>query len=98
MADCGCMKGGMKSGMKDNSKGIIFSGKLLQLTDRQKDVLLLMAEDNTISISGIADRIGINKSAIQKHIEKLKIKGILKRVGPAKGGFWKIIDDDEKHS
>ena len=33
----------------------------------------------------------INRSAIQKHIAKLKAAGRLRRVGPDKGGHWEVI-------
>ncbi|HID26648.1 MAG TPA: ArsR family transcriptional regulator [Methanosarcinales archaeon] len=38
--------------------------------------------------------MGINPSAVQKHLNKLKEKGILERIGPAKGGYWRIVEDD----
>ncbi len=38
----------------------------------------------------MAKTIGINRSAISKHLKKLKEEGIIERQGPAKGGIWKI--------
>ena len=35
--------------------------------------------------------LGINPSAIQRHIQKLKAGGI-KRIGGDKGGHWEIIN------
>jgi ATP-dependent DNA helicase RecG len=39
----------------------------------------------------IAEKIGVSTTAIEKNIKKLQEKGIIKRVGPDKGGHWKII-------
>ena len=33
----------------------------------------------------------ITKKAVEYNIDKLKGKGILKRIGPDRGGYWKII-------
>ena len=35
--------------------------------------------------------MGISRSAIQKHIERLKDAQRLRRVGPDKGGHWEVI-------
>ncbi len=43
----------------------------------------------------IAEIIGdITEDGIKYHLEKLKAEGKLKRVGPAKGGYWEIIKAD----
>jgi ATP-dependent DNA helicase RecG len=39
----------------------------------------------------LAEKLGINVSAVQKQIENLKQKGILKRIGPKFGGNWEVI-------
>ncbi|MDK2978303.1 MAG: ATP-dependent helicase RecG [Bacteroidales bacterium] len=36
----------------------------------------------------------ITEDGIKYHLEKLKAEGKLKRVGPAKGGYWVIIKTD----
>ena len=61
------------------------------LTERQIKVLQLIQTNPAISRRDIAERLGINQSAVQKHLEALKEKGVLKRVGGAKGGYWEII-------
>jgi predicted HTH transcriptional regulator len=40
----------------------------------------------------LSKHIGINEKNIRIHIAKLKAKGLLERVGPDKGGYWKIIN------
>ncbi len=63
------------------------SGQML--TERQKEILKLIAEKTNISRTELSERLNINQSAIQKHISTLKEKGILKRIG-TKGGHWEI--------
>ncbi len=36
--------------------------------------------------------LSINRSAILKHINNLKNKGVLKRVGGTRG-YWEVLDD-----
>lgn len=44
-----------------------------------------------ISASEMAKTIGITERAVEKQLAKLKEKDIVDRVGPDKGGYWKII-------
>jgi len=64
-----------------------------ELTERQEEILNLIEQNNKISRKQLSEILNINPSAIQKHINKLKQKGFLKRIGPAKGGYWEIISN-----
>jgi len=64
-----------------------------KLAESQKKVLELIKINPKISKKEMSNRIGINTTAIDKNIEKLKQKGFLKRIGPAKGGYWEIVSD-----
>ena len=72
-------------------------GKKVEGVDRKggqktKDTILqLIASNPSISSSEMAKVIGINRSAISKHLKKLKEEGIIERQGPAKGGIWTTI-------
>jgi ATP-dependent DNA helicase RecG len=44
-----------------------------------------------VPINGLAETLRINPSAVQKHIQRLKNKGHICRVGPDKGGYWEIV-------
>jgi len=46
-----------------------------------------------ISMSQIAENIGISKRKVLDNINKLKAKGVIIRQGKAKGGYWKIIQN-----
>jgi predicted HTH transcriptional regulator len=50
----------------------------------------LLAEDGTLSAAALAVKIGISAKAIEKHLANLKASGIIERIGPAKGGYWKV--------
>ena len=50
----------------------------------------MLAEDGTLSAAALAVKIGISSKAIEKHLANLKAAGIIERIGPAKGGYWKV--------
>lgn len=49
--------------------------------------------NQSITIPELAEIIGITERSIERNIEQLKKEGLLKRIGGAKGGHWKIIDE-----
>ena len=61
-----------------------------KLGETRSRIVVLMMKNVHITISEIADRIGISTTAIEKQIAILKNKGVIKRVGPAKGGHWVV--------
>jgi Fic family protein len=54
------------------------------------EVLELIQKNPKITRNELVDKLGINPSAIQRHIQKLKTDGIIERMGGDKGGYWKI--------
>jgi len=61
------------------------------LVENQIKILELVDENPYISKREMSEEIGISTTAIDKNISTLKKKGLLKRVGPARGGHWEII-------
>lgn len=57
-------------------------------------ILALLAETPALSISELARHIGKSESAIERAIRKLREAGRLTRVGPDKGGHWRVLDSD----
>ncbi len=53
-------------------------------------ILGILRKQNRISAKEISKKLGISSRAIEKNIMKLKKEGFLKRIGPDKGGYWKI--------
>ena len=65
-----------------------------KLTDNQKNIIALIERNPYISARELAPQVGISHRKIQENIAKLKEYGIIKRIGSAKGGHWKIINND----
>lgn len=89
--------GGTIGGQKGGIIGGIIGGTI-ELTERQSEILDLIGKDNKISVRSIANLLNINRSAVQVHIEILKQKGALNRIGGTRG-YWivtKIIQKDKQ--
>ncbi|MDP3706214.1 MAG: winged helix-turn-helix transcriptional regulator [Legionellaceae bacterium] len=65
------------------------SQKGAQKTDVQ--ILELIKKNPYITTDQLGQIIGITGGAILKQINKLKAQGLLKRVGPDKGGHWECL-------
>ena len=50
-----------------------------------------MAENPTITTRELADIVGLSVKGVEKVIRVLKAEGVLKRIGPDKGGHWEVL-------
>ena len=55
-------------------------------------ILELIQQGAEISTESLGKAIGITKRAVLKQIKKLKVRGRLRRVGPARGGHWEVLE------
>ena len=54
-------------------------------------IIDLIKEYPYISTSKMAEIIGVDRRNIARNIKKLQEQGVVRRVGPDKGGFWEVI-------
>ena len=73
----------------DESREKTRKGREKTAKSRDKIVALLL-EDSKLSAAALAEKIGISSKAVEKHLANLKADGIIKRIGPAKGGYWEV--------
>lgn len=59
--------------------------------ESSEKILGLILENKYTSAAAMAKVIGISPRAVEKQLARLKEIGVIDRVGPAKGGHWKII-------
>lgn len=75
-------KGGQKR-WTENSKG----------GQKTRDAIMdMIAKNANVTSFQMAETLGINRSAISKHLKKMQENGIIKREGPDKGGRWVIVN------
>ena len=49
--------------------------------------------DAKVSAAEIAMQVGISARAVEKRIRTLRENGVIRRIGPDKGGSWEIINE-----
>ena len=54
-------------------------------------ILELLHVHPVLTQQGLVRELGINRSAIQRHLSNLKNAGKIRRVGPDKGGHWEVL-------
>jgi ATP-dependent DNA helicase RecG len=55
-------------------------------------VLELLANDPNLTVPQLADRLQKSEVTIHRAIRDLRESGRLERIGPDKGGYWKVIE------
>ena len=73
------------------AKGEEVSGKTSGKTSGK--ILELMKSNRGITIPELALEIGVTERSIERNIQNLQKEGVIQRIGPAKGGYWKIIKE-----
>jgi len=63
-----------------------------KLGENEKGILELIAKNRFATIPELSKMLGISTTAVENNLAKLKAKKILKRIGPAKGGHWEIVN------
>lgn len=56
-----------------------------------KQIFELMAAQPSITITELADRLQLNRRGVAKHVQNLQERGLIRRVGPNKGGHWEVV-------
>ena len=57
-------------------------------------LLTLISREPEITTATLADRVGITRKGIEWQIRALKRAGRLERVGPDRGGHWRVVQED----
>jgi len=65
-----------------------------KLVESQWKIILLMEENSGITKAELSEILKISTTAIDKSITKLKKLNIIKRIGPDKGGYWEVMDNE----
>ncbi len=64
------------------------------LKGTQKIIVDIISDNPNVTIPEIAERLKLNPRGIAKHFKILQEKGLIRRVGPDKGGHWEVIENN----
>ncbi len=62
----------------------------VNISDREFEILKLVANNQHITYDGVAERLSISKATVKRVFQSLKEKGLVIRCGSDKTGYWKI--------
>ncbi|GHV59651.1 hypothetical protein FACS1894182_14070 [Bacteroidia bacterium] len=62
------------------------------LTERQLEIIRIINETPAITYRALAKQLDINDSAVLKHLDNLKKRGIIERIGKTRG-YWKVTQN-----
>jgi len=63
------------------------------LTKLERKIFEQLAKDRAISTPQIARKLNLSADTVKEYINKLKKKSFVKRIGPARGGYWEVLPD-----
>ena len=63
-----------------------------KVTENQKKILNNISRNRFVTVKKLSKIVGISERKIKENISKLKQKKLLKRIGPAKGGQWEVVE------
>ena len=79
---------------KDFTKDFIKENES-ELTERQKEILILLADDRTLTSQKISQKISqkkpVSSRTIKTDLFDLQKKGIISREGGRKNGYWQLL-------
>jgi len=80
---------------------IEFKGKTIETSEKVSEktsektsekIIKFIKSNSQITIQELVSLIGISNRSIERNLQKLQKENKLERVGPDKGGYWKVID------
>ena len=83
------LKGNLLEPTPDDStlKSILKS--TLKKTDRT--LIEIITRMPSATIAEMQDQLGITRDGVNKAIKRLKAAGVIRRIGPDKGGHWEVV-------
>jgi ATP-dependent DNA helicase RecG len=71
-----------KSSRKGSEKG----------SEKSSEKILGLIRDNkNITIAELSSVLNVSTRAVEKHLARLQENGLLRRIGPDKGGYWEVV-------
>ena len=61
-----------------------------RLGETRAAIIRAMLANSKVTTNQLAKSLNISTTAVEKNIQFLKAQGLIARMGPAKGGYWKV--------
>ena len=68
------------------------SVKTVEKTTRTVEkILKILSNTPSITARDMSEILGLSRRGVEEQIKSLKQKGVIRRIGPDKGGHWEVI-------
>ena len=67
-----------------------------KVNERQKKIITIVLDNPYITQSELAGKLGISLVHVNKNMKKLQSLGLIRRIGPDKGGHWEVVSGGGK--
>ncbi len=84
------------AGEKHENGGVVEEGSEKSSEKSSEKILELLLSEPKMTISQLAERLGIGTRAVEKQLANLKERKLLERIGPAKGGYWQVKSEEKE--
>ena len=74
------------------TEGLVEKGVEYLTQKTTQKIIEAITKKSDITQKELAAVIGITEDGVKYHIVRLRKKGLLKRIGPDKGGHWEIVN------
>jgi ATP-dependent DNA helicase RecG len=64
--------------------------KTTQKTSTQQHIMDIIQQNSKITRKQLSENIDKSESTVKEHLAKMKKQGLIKRIGPPKGGYWTV--------
>ena len=66
--------------------------KTVEKTTRTVEKILeILSNTPSITVREMSEILGLSRRGVEEQIKSLKQKGVIRRIGPDKGGHWEVI-------
>ena len=67
------------------------------MTPVQEEIIKFLLQNPYAGRKEISSYLGaLSEDGVKYNLKVLQQKGIIKRIGPNKGGYWKVLSDETK--
>ena len=60
----------------------------------QEKIVHYLKKEPEMTRRGLAEKLDMSADGIKYHLKKLRDKGLIRHIGPKKGGYWEVIDEE----
>ena len=53
-------------------------------------ILKILSKTPSITVREMSEILGLSRRGVEEQIKSLKQKGVIRRIGPDKGGHWEV--------